>query len=141
MPDAPDHAVAAAWYADPTGRFQHRYWDGAKWTARVSAGDGTESADPFDPPAARSDAEDPVWGQLRDATATYGRLVEHLQAGRMTEDAFRREAIRVGMVQQEDAVWLLDLSTDRWWRYDGVTLSTVDLEHMATEASAGTATG
>jgi Domain of unknown function (DUF4389)/Protein of unknown function (DUF2510) len=36
----------AQWYADPTGRHQFRYWDGAQWTPQVSDG-GTTG---FDPP-------------------------------------------------------------------------------------------
>lgn len=28
--------VVADWYADPSGRFQLRYWDGATWTEHVS---------------------------------------------------------------------------------------------------------
>jgi hypothetical protein len=38
-------AQAAAWYADPFGRFQHRYWDGESWTEHVST-NGTASTDP-----------------------------------------------------------------------------------------------
>ena len=34
----------AGWYADPTGRHQHRYWDGAAWTDHV-ADDGVRSID------------------------------------------------------------------------------------------------
>jgi hypothetical protein len=42
-PSAP--AVAPAqWYADPSGRHQYRYWDGAAWTASV-ADEGVESSD------------------------------------------------------------------------------------------------
>ncbi len=26
------------WYADPTGRSEHRYWDGSAWTEHVSRG-------------------------------------------------------------------------------------------------------
>src|SRR5439155_281953 len=48
----PTHQVAmsqtivhpAGWYADPTGRHQHRYWDGAAWTDHV-ADDGVRSID------------------------------------------------------------------------------------------------
>jgi hypothetical protein len=35
------------WRPDPTGRHQHRYWDGTGWTAYV-ADDGQASEDPFD---------------------------------------------------------------------------------------------
>ena len=36
----------ADWYADPTGRHQHRYWDGGAWTAHV-ADNGDGSTDPI----------------------------------------------------------------------------------------------
>jgi hypothetical protein len=38
--------AAAAWYADPSGRHQYRYWDGATWTTSV-ADDGRASVDPL----------------------------------------------------------------------------------------------
>jgi len=38
--------LPASWYDDPTGRFEHRYWDGATWTDHVSTA-GVTSTDPF----------------------------------------------------------------------------------------------
>jgi hypothetical protein len=35
----------AGWHADPFGRFDHRYWDGARWTEYVAKG-GQQSVDP-----------------------------------------------------------------------------------------------
>lgn len=35
----------AAWYGDPHGRFELRYWDGARWTEHVSTA-GATSTDP-----------------------------------------------------------------------------------------------
>ena len=35
----------AGWYADPTGRFEMRYWDGTKWTEHVGRG-GQQFSDP-----------------------------------------------------------------------------------------------
>lgn len=29
--------LAAAWYPDPKGRFEHRYWDGMAWTGHVAS--------------------------------------------------------------------------------------------------------
>jgi vacuolar-type H+-ATPase subunit I/STV1 len=37
--------VAAGWYPDPTGRFDHRYWDGSAWTDHAARG-GVQSQDP-----------------------------------------------------------------------------------------------
>jgi len=39
----------AQWYADPTGRHTHRYWDGAQWTPHV-ADDGRTAYDPLGGP-------------------------------------------------------------------------------------------
>lgn len=40
-----DAAVPAGWYADPSGRFELRYWDGAAWTEHVSRA-GQQFTDP-----------------------------------------------------------------------------------------------
>lgn len=70
----------AGWQADPTGRHEHRYWDGAQWTDNV-ADAGVAATDPFDaivPPSAASPAEPstnpydtPVTAQP-DAPAAWG---------------------------------------------------------------------
>jgi len=39
------------WFSDPTGRHDHRWWDGAAWTAHV-ADAGVAAHDPLDAPAA-----------------------------------------------------------------------------------------
>ncbi len=47
--------VTGRWYADPTGRFAQRWWDGATWTADVVLAGGQQTADPAplpDPPPA-----------------------------------------------------------------------------------------
>ena len=46
-PNPPSGGVPAAWYADPLGRHQYRYWDGASWTHHV-ADDGKTSLDPLE---------------------------------------------------------------------------------------------
>jgi hypothetical protein len=46
--DAPDHRAdgyRAGWYPDPLGRFDHRWYDGTRWTADVSL-DGVRRVDP-----------------------------------------------------------------------------------------------
>jgi hypothetical protein len=48
-PPSPTPLPPAQWYADPTGRHTHRYWDGAQWTAQV-ADDGRTAIDPLDGP-------------------------------------------------------------------------------------------
>jgi len=42
---APESTVPAGWYADPSGRFELRYWDGAAWTEHVSRA-GQQFTDP-----------------------------------------------------------------------------------------------
>ncbi|MCU1370109.1 MAG: hypothetical protein JWO77_1303 [Ilumatobacteraceae bacterium] len=41
---------AAGWHPDPSGRHQHRWWDGHRWTDAVST-NGATSTDPVPPPA------------------------------------------------------------------------------------------
>jgi hypothetical protein len=41
LPVVPDDP---GWYADPSGHFHHRYWDGTAWTEHVSRGGMTETA-------------------------------------------------------------------------------------------------
>ena len=36
----------AGWFPDPAGRFDHRWWDGARWTETVSRG-GSTMTDPL----------------------------------------------------------------------------------------------
>lgn len=54
----------AGWKADPTGRHQYRYFNGAVFTDQV-ANSGVQSTDPFDPsmPAATSFAAPAMGGQ------------------------------------------------------------------------------
>jgi hypothetical protein len=37
QPYAP-RPIPASWQSDPTGRYSHRWWDGARWTNRVANG-------------------------------------------------------------------------------------------------------
>ena len=53
-------AAAPDWFADPLGRHQHRYWDGAAWTD-VVADNGWQSTDPLSPASAEPGwFEDPL---------------------------------------------------------------------------------
>ena len=42
---APESAVPAGWYSDPSGRYELRYWDGSAWTEHVSRA-GQQYTDP-----------------------------------------------------------------------------------------------
>jgi Protein of unknown function (DUF2510) len=44
-PAATPSAAPAGWYADPSSRYELRYWDGAQWTEHVSRG-GQQFTDP-----------------------------------------------------------------------------------------------
>ena len=44
---APDSPIPG-WYADPYGRFAHRYWDGRAWTEKVSDGSDVRTDTPSD---------------------------------------------------------------------------------------------
>ena len=51
-----DEARTAGWHADPTGRFQYRYWDGATWTDQTSSGSEVTTDPLFAPPISTSAA-------------------------------------------------------------------------------------
>lgn len=46
----PRTTSAPGWHRDPTGRFEYRYWDGARWTEHVSRS-GARSVDDLERPA------------------------------------------------------------------------------------------
>jgi|GEM_PF-2413539 len=46
-----DATQPAQWYADPTGRHQHRYWDGTQWTDQVADNQVTSTDPPLMPGA------------------------------------------------------------------------------------------
>jgi hypothetical protein len=76
---APVALPAAAWYPDPTGRFELRYWDGTRWTEHVSTADpGSSDALVAAPPDVAEDPERaaPVAPALPDA---YRRNTEWAQ--------------------------------------------------------------
>jgi hypothetical protein len=59
----------ADWYADPAGRHQSRYWDGAAWTEHV-ADNGKSSLDPLQGrPADKVDARASAVAPVRTTTA------------------------------------------------------------------------
>lgn len=61
------------WQSDPTGKHDHRYWDGSQWTDNVSDA-GVASTDAYEP-AAVADAGDPTVADTpvvaADATAAW----------------------------------------------------------------------
>lgn len=49
-------SIPPAWHPDPTGRHDHRWWDGSQWTEHV-ADAGVASVDPLDGPAPSGDTD------------------------------------------------------------------------------------
>jgi hypothetical protein len=128
MPPSVQGGPAAGWYADPTGRYQSRYWDGSAWTDQVSAEDGNVCTDPVvKDGAVPDDPADRLVAELREALTTYSRLIEDFQAQRIDEAIFRREAFKVGLVVKGDNAWILDPVNLRWHHYDGFQLRTLEL--------------
>jgi hypothetical protein len=63
--------TAAGWYADPTGRFDHRYWNGAAWTEHVSRA-GVQATDGLPGAATPSEASGQQaiqWGAARASSS------------------------------------------------------------------------
>lgn len=60
----------AAWHPDPFGRFQHRYWDGQRWTEHVST-NGVASVDApvqVAPPTTPTPTAPQAWGPPQHAS-------------------------------------------------------------------------
>ncbi len=68
--------IPAAWHPDPTGRHQHRYWDGTVWTEHV-ANHGQVGRDPLP----GSDSTSAVGGAVADTGGMPGTGTESSSAG------------------------------------------------------------
>jgi uncharacterized protein YxjI len=56
----------AGWYADPTGAFEHRYWDGSRWTENVSTnGQASVSPLPSSTPVVATSSPEQVQRQVQ----------------------------------------------------------------------------
>lgn len=90
---APD-AAPPAWYADPLGRHQYRYWDGTSWTHHV-ADDGKASVDPLvQAPRETTSTTAAVGGQDGDREQSDTEPVKVKKLRELTGAGFR-DAIRV----------------------------------------------
>ncbi len=70
----------AGWYADPMGRYDHRYWDGTQWTENVARG-GQQAVDPVVAAAPSSEPADASQSILATtATAAAGEGAPPTQA-------------------------------------------------------------
>ena len=84
-----DTTTAAAWFPDPSGMHQYRYWDGTLWTDHV-ADDGAQSLDPLRSLAelaAEKVAEKDAERSLKDAERDAARAAK--TAARVERDAAR----------------------------------------------------
>jgi hypothetical protein len=68
-----------------------------------------------------------VFPVLEAALRQYAQLLDDFQAGRLDEKEFRRRAVRAGLVVRDTEAWILEVPTERWWRYDGTQLTTIEL--------------
>lgn len=64
---------------------------------------------------------------LDTALARYAELARDLDAGRIDPTTFQRDAFGAGLIVRDSEAWLLDLESERWWRYDGLGLTTIDV--------------
>lgn len=74
--------------------------------------------------------DEELWPTLQAALADYGRLVDEFAAGTMDGVTFAKRALGIGLIVRERDAWILDLPTKRWWRYDGMALTTVDIGEL-----------
>jgi hypothetical protein len=104
-------ACSNGWAAWVDGRLLLTLPDGPPGTANPLA-------DAPDPPA--------LLARLEHAVAVYRRLAEQLADGQIDLEAFRARSagLRLGVVVDGEAAWLLDLDQDRWWYCDGARLQT-----------------
>ena len=60
---------AAGWQPDPTGKHDHRYWDGTGWTDNVADG-GVAGTDPYEAVRARAASAEPTAGSQEPTVVT-----------------------------------------------------------------------
>jgi hypothetical protein len=82
---------APGWYPDPTGDYEHRYWEGAGWTDRVSSY-GEEFVDPPGEPELPAH-ERALWAHDGNALSTHRAWIE---------DGFVRGRVK------ELALWMIE---------------------------------
>ena len=78
-----------------------------------------------DPSANGADAE--LIARLQASLSTFTRLLDDLEANRIDADAFRSQAFAAGLIVRDDEAWLWDFAKGRWFRYDGLTLSQIEM--------------
>jgi hypothetical protein len=103
-----EQSYAPGWYSDPSGRHQHRYFDGSTWSEHVSD-NGIQALDPLD--TAPSDA--PITDS--EGLIAEAELVEPEPENNYDEVADRSTGVGLGMdlveLDAEDAVELVVSAT------------------------------
>jgi hypothetical protein len=61
---------AAGWHPDPSGRHEHRFWDGAQWTEHVSDG-GEVAIDAYEPEGGTTAVTHPIVLEPFDSDDSY----------------------------------------------------------------------
>ena len=82
---------AANWYPDPTGRHEHRYWDGNAWTDHVSDR-GVTGTDPVNAPAAGTHPQQTRLDRVDSALSVGNEGDAALIARQVSGDGTRRSA-------------------------------------------------
>ena len=68
-----------------------------------------------------------VVNRLDAALKQYETVINDAAANAVDDHELRRRALEAGMVMSESEVWFLDIANSRWCRYDGFTVTTLDL--------------
>ena len=69
-----------------------------------------------------------VVDRLDAALKEYAKVIDDAAANGVDEQELRRRAFEAGMVVSDGEAWFLDLANGRWCRYDGFTVTTLDLD-------------
>lgn len=91
-------APAADWYADPSGRFEYRYWDGTEWTGHVS----TDGKTDWDPPGEAA-PEEAAQSAGEQATADPAVAASAMAGGAAQDDGGAMATSQAGAVQVAEA--------------------------------------
>lgn len=68
-----------------------------------------------------------VVDRLDAALKQYVNVVDQAATNGIDQAEFRRRAFAAGMVVGDHDAWFLDVASGRWYRYDGFTVTTLDI--------------
>lgn len=109
QPEKRDNDMSeAAWHADPTGRHELRYWDGAQWTEHVSDA-GVQSTSPLDGGPAQAQQVDQQVDQVDQSAeqpveqASYDQQAQPMDQTAYAPAAYDQQAQQAGWGAQPQA--------------------------------------